>query len=142
MTKPSDEQIRALIIQAGGDPESGELIKSRFYAEPDGERHIRALVDYGVGGVKVFDVPLDILEPPAAEKSLEDLNVEALKEIARDLDVAVSGKKTELIVRIRQAIEDKAKAEIDAAEADEGTAADAEESAAADAEVNAEAGSE
>ena len=121
---PSDEQIRELVILGGCDPDAGELVKSRFYLEPDGEEHIRALVNYGIGGIKVFDRPMADFKPPAAEKTLEDLGVPDLKVIAKDLGVAVSGRKVELIKRIRQAIEDKAKAELAAAEAaaeDEGS---------------------
>jgi len=126
---PSIGQIRELVILGGCDPDTGELVKSKFYLEPDGTEHIRALVNYGIGGIKVFDRPMADFKPPAAEKTLEDLGVPDLKVIAKDLGVAVSGRKVELIKRIRQAIEDKAKAELAAAEA---AAEESEEAAAED----------
>lgn len=37
-------------------PEGYELLKARIEREPDGTEYVRLLLDYGIGGVKVYRV--------------------------------------------------------------------------------------
>jgi hypothetical protein len=91
------------------DVEAEAVLKVR---EVDGGATIRALIDYGIGGVKVFQVPVKDFEPPKAKPvSLPvayDLNEELvsykeLQELAKDAGIPANWS----AARIRAALEEE-----------------------------------
>lgn len=105
------------------DPlKGGEVLRAEAYEDVDGEKRLRAMVDYGTQGVKQFDASERELEVAKGkvEPTLEMLNQTQLKAVASEMGVAMEGKpsKVKMIVAIRKALQRKAEAEL-AAEAAE-----------------------
>lgn len=118
----SKDQLAALVEFQGESLKGGKVIRSSAYADATGEPRQKALVDYGIGGIKSFDASEYELAVAAGEvePTLEMLSMEQLRQIAQGLKVApASGRPNpvKLIVAIRAKLEADAIAEIEAEEA-------------------------
>ena len=117
----SKDQLAALAAFNGESMKGGKVLSSYEYADHAGNPQLRALVDYGIAGVKVFNASEYELAVAAGEvePTLEMLPMSRLKAIAEDLGVGIeSGRPNpvKLIVAIRARLEADAIAELEAEE--------------------------
>jgi hypothetical protein len=114
------DQLKALLAYHDHELKGGKVLKAYAYPDHAGEIHQRALVDFGIAGVKVFRASEYELAVAAGEvaPTLEMLPMHQLKAIAEDLKVGVDGRPNpvKLIVAIRAQLEADAIAEMEAEE--------------------------
>ncbi len=116
------DQLNALAAFHGLSMKGGKVIRSSAYEDAAGEPRQKALVDYGIAGIKSLDASEYELSVAAGEvePTLEMLGENQLREIAEELGVApMSGRPNpvKLIVAIRAKLEADAIAELEAEEA-------------------------
>jgi hypothetical protein len=115
----SKEQLNALAAFCGESMKGGKVVRSSVYEDHAGNSRHKALVDFGIAGIKSFDAGEYELAVAAGEvePTLEMLDMSKLKQIADDLGVGVqSGRPNpvKLIVAIRAKLEADAISELEA----------------------------
>lgn len=104
----TDKELQQLAVFCGQSLAGGKLVKSLHYQDATGEPRMKALVDYGIGGLKKFDASVEAIarKSGSLEPRLEDLGDLELRALANTLGVAVQGKpnRVKLVVAIRQAM--------------------------------------
>jgi hypothetical protein len=104
----TDKELQRLAAYCGENLAGGKLVKSLHYQDATGERRMKAMVDYGIGGLKKFDASVEAIarKSGSLEPRLEDLGDLELRALANTLGVAVQGKpnRVKLVVAIRQAM--------------------------------------
>jgi hypothetical protein len=107
-TPLSDKELQQLVVYCGETLAGGKLVSSRHYQDATGEPRIRAMVDYGIGGLKKFDASVEAVarKSGSLEPRLEDLGELELRALANTLGVAVQGRpnRVKLVVEIRKAM--------------------------------------
>jgi hypothetical protein len=120
MGELSKSEVAELAAYHGCELKGGKIVRASSYEDATGEKRAKALVDYGISGIKAFDASYEDLAIAAGdvEPSLERLDEHQLAAIARDLGLAISGKtnKVKLVVAIREKIKKDALAELEEAE--------------------------
>jgi len=119
----SKEQLNALAAFHDVSMTGGKVLRSSAYEDHAGNGRQKALVDFGIAGIKSFDASDYELAVAAGEvePTLEMLDMNQLKAVAEEAGVASQGEKpnpVKLIVAIRAKLEADAIAELEAEEAD------------------------
>ncbi len=114
----SKDQLNALAAFCGESMKGGTVIRSYAYKDHAGDGRQKALVDFGIAGVKNFNAS-DLELAVAAgevEPTLEMLDMNQLKAVAEEAGVAPQGgrpNQVKLIVAIRKKLEADAIAELE-----------------------------
>lgn len=115
----SKEQLNALAAFHGESMKGGNVIRAFAYEDHAGNGRQKALVDFGIAGIKSFDAGDYELAVAAGEvePTLEMLDLGRLKQVAEEAGVASQGGRpnpVKLIVAIRAKLEADAIAELEA----------------------------
>jgi hypothetical protein len=108
----ADERYR---LDSKNPLKGGEVLTAETYTDATGEPHLKALVNYGPKGIKVFDASEAELAKHRGDTdpTLEDLSINQLMSVAEELGLHVEGRpnKVKLVVLIRRKLLAEAEAE-------------------------------